>query len=301
LQLFSHIKWDIDVLFEGRLVNSLNLPAEYLPVYMAVKLPEIVLVLLFAAIPVATGALLLRSAAAGAAIRPGFVLLFVAIAFPFVYFIISRPVTYDTIRHFLFVLPPIAAAAGVVADRLIEHARQGVVRGAVASVVALGVVWQVAAMARLHPHEYVYYNEFVGGVKGAEDKFELDYWGNSYAEAVRELTQYLERERAGGRYRVYRVAVCSSGTSASYFFPPFLKMAQSDYETDFYISVTRLGCDEAFEGDEIVSVEREGAILSVVKDRRRLREEHPERMIVAVPTDVRVHPGAIEPPETTVQ
>ena len=156
-------------------------------------------------------------------------------------------------------------------------------------------------MVRLHPHEYVYYNELVGGVKGAEDKFELDYWGNSYAEAVHELTQYIERERAGGRYRVYRVAVCSSGTSASYFFPPFLKMARDDYETDFYISVTRLGCDDAFEGDEIITVEREGAILSVVKDRRRLREEHPEKMQVAGEADHRVHPGAIDPPETVVR
>ncbi len=300
LLLFSHIKWDIDILFEGRLVNSLNLPPDYLPVYVAVKLPEIVLVLLLLALPVAVAGLMMRRAAAGT-IRPGYVLLFTAIAFPFVYFVVSRPVTYDCMRHFLFVLPPIAAAAGIVANRLIAQARGGPARGAVASIVALGVAWQVAAMVRLHPHEYVYYNELVGGVKGAEDKFELDYWGNSYAEAVHELAQHLEHERAGGPFKVYRVAVCSSGTSASYFFPPFLKMARNDYETDFYISVTRLGCDDAFEGDKIVTVEREGAILSVVKDRRRLREEHPERMIVVVPTDVRIHPGAIEEPETTVQ
>ena len=301
LQLFSHIKWDINVLFEGRLVNSLSLPAEYLPVYVAVKLPEIVLLLLLLTIPIAVGALMVRRAVAAGKIRPGYVLLFTAIAFPFVYFVISRPVTYDCMRHFLFVLPPIAAAAGIVADKLIEHARSGPVRGAVASAVALGVAWQVVSMVRLHPHEYVYYNELVGGVKGAEDKFELDYWGNSYAEAVRELTQYLERERAGGPFKIYHVAVCSSGISASYFFPPFLKMAKNDYETDFYISVTRLGCDRAFEGDEIITVEREGAILSVVKDRRRLREEYPEKMVVAIPSEVRIHPGAINEPATTVQ
>ena len=56
------------------------------------------------------------------------------------------------------------------------------------------------------------------------------------------------------------------------------------------------------EGDEIITVEREGAILSVVKDRRRLREEHPERMRVAGPPDVRVHPGAYpEAPPTEEQ
>jgi Dolichyl-phosphate-mannose-protein mannosyltransferase len=301
LQLFSHIRWDINVLFEGRLVNSLNLPAEYLPVYAIVTLPEIVLILLLLAVPFTIGAVMVRRATSVGWVRPGYVLLFTAIAFPFAYFVIKRPVTYDCMRHFLFVIPPIAAAAGIVADRLIEHARGTVLRAAVSFALVVGVGWQVVAMARLHPHEYVYYNELVGGVKGAEDKFELDYWGNSYAEAVHELTQYLERERAGGRYRVYRVAVCSSGTSASYFFPPFLKMARDDFETDFYISVTRLGCDDAYEGDEIITVEREGAILSVVKDRRRLREEHPEKMHVAGEADHRVHPGAIDAPETMVQ
>jgi len=30
----------------------------------------------------------------------------------------------------------------------------------------------------------VYYNELIGGVRGAYGKYELDYWGNSYKEAV---------------------------------------------------------------------------------------------------------------------
>jgi hypothetical protein len=293
LRLFSHIKWDINILFEGRLVNSLHLPAEFLPVSIAVQMPEIVLILLLLAIPVSLGALLVRRAAVVGSIRPGYVLLFTAIAFPFVHFVLLRPVTYDCARHFLFVLPPLAVAAGIVADRLIEHARGPLARGAVAASLVGGIGAQVVTMASLHPHEYVYYNELVGGVKGAEDKFELDYWGNSYAEAVHELTQYLERERGKGRFKIYRVAVCSSGISASYYFPPFLKMARTDEEADFYVSVTRLNCDDAYEGDEIIAVEREGAILSVVKDRRRLREEHPERMRVAGPPDERVHPGAM--------
>jgi hypothetical protein len=302
LRLFSHIKWDINVLFEGRLVNSLHLPADYLPVYVAVKTPEIVLILLLLAIPVSVGTLMVRQAATLGKIRPGYVLLFTAIAFPFVHFVLLRPVTYDCARHFLFVLPPMAVAAGVVADRLLAHARAPLYRGAVAASLIAGIGAQVGTMISLHPHEYVYYNELVGGVKGAEDKFELDYWGNSYAEAVHELTQYLERERNGGRFKIYHVAVCSSGTSASYFFPPFLKMAKTDEEADFYVSVTRLNCDNAYEGDEIIAVEREGAILSVVKDRRRLREEHPERMQVAGPPDVRVHPGAYpEPPPSEEQ
>ncbi|MBI3707103.1 MAG: glycosyltransferase family 39 protein, partial [Proteobacteria bacterium] len=51
LRLFSHIDWDLKVLFEGRLVDSMHLPATYLPVYFAVTLPELILVLLAAAVP----------------------------------------------------------------------------------------------------------------------------------------------------------------------------------------------------------------------------------------------------------
>jgi hypothetical protein len=55
--------------------------------------------------------------------------------------------------------------------------------------------WQVAIMAlvllpgivagwQLHPYEYIYYNNFIGGIKGAHGRFELDYWGTSYREAA---------------------------------------------------------------------------------------------------------------------
>src|SRR6185295_6426080 len=104
LRLFSHIKWDITVLFEGRLVNSLHLPADFLPVSLAVQMPEIVLILLLLAIPVSLGALMVRKAAITGWVRPGYVLLFTAIAFPFIHFVLLRPVTYDCARHFLFVL-----------------------------------------------------------------------------------------------------------------------------------------------------------------------------------------------------
>jgi hypothetical protein len=294
LQLFSRIKWDINILYAGRLVNSLNLPADYLPVYFLIKLPEIVLVLLLLSVPVLIGTAMMRRAAHAGTVRPGYVLLFTAIAFPFVYFVIQRPVTYDCVRHFLFVLPPIATAAGIVADQVIRHTRTLILRRAAIAAFAAAVAWQVVTMVRLHPDEYIYYNELVGGVKGAENRFELDYWGNSYAEAVGLLHKHLKKEAAGAPPKNYRVLVCASGTSAAYFFPAYLSLASDEYDADFYISVTRLDCDDALEGDEIIKVEREGATLSVVKDRRRLRLENPERMKFAGPPDIRIHPGAID-------
>lgn len=40
------------------------------------------------------------------------------------------------------------------------------------------------AFVRLHPYEYVYYNSLIGGVDGAVRRFETDYWGISFKEAM---------------------------------------------------------------------------------------------------------------------
>lgn len=304
LKLFSRIAWNLDVLFEGRLVNSMNLPTDYLPVYFAIKLPEPVLALLVIALPY--GAILWwrRGNAALGRDTPAYAALAAAITFPFVYFIIARPVTYDSMRHFLFVLPPIAVAAGLVGDRLMDAAcRNSRVAGALAGTILAGWTgWQVSTIASLHPDEYIYYNRLVGGVKGAENRFELDYWGNSYHEAVDRLVEKLQRERGPvGTIPTYRVAVCSSGISASAFFPSYLKLADGAEDADFYISVTRLDCDDELEGEEIVRVTRDDAVLSVVKDRRALRIAHPERMRAIGSVAVRVHPGAVSPGAPAVQ
>jgi hypothetical protein len=47
----------------------------------------------------------------------------------------------------------------------------------------------IIQLIQLHPYEYVYYNQFVGGLRGANRRFEPDYWRASAAEAA----DYLNR------------------------------------------------------------------------------------------------------------
>jgi hypothetical protein len=44
---------------------------------------------------------------------------------------------------------------------------------------------------QLHPYQYIYYNEFVGGVEGAFRKYELDYWLISYMHAAEWIDENL--------------------------------------------------------------------------------------------------------------
>jgi len=279
--IFSHSPWDIDTLFEGRLVNSLHLPADYMSVYFAITTPELVLVLIaMAAVLVAATLWRDRRLPAWRG-NAGFFVLGFAFLFPFVFFVIFRPVAYDCIRHFLFVFPAMAAIAALVLDRLYRalESRPMVWRTAFSAVIASYLGWHVTTLVELHPDQYVYYNALVGGVEGAANRYELDYWGNSYREAVNDLAAYIHREEAKtGVHKTYQVLVCAEGTSAAYFFPKDLVLAQNARDADFYLSNTRLGCDKEYDGDTIITVSRDDAVLSVVKDRRRLRETDPSRL-----------------------
>ena len=50
--------------------------------------------------------------------------------------------------------------------------------------IALVILPGIIDGIRLHPYEYIYYNRFIGGVSGAQGRFELDYWATSYREAA---------------------------------------------------------------------------------------------------------------------
>jgi hypothetical protein len=96
---------------------------------------------------------------------------------PVLGFVLLRPSLYDNFRQLLFLLPPVFLMAGI----LFSKVRQPVWQIAL---IALAVLPGLVNGIRLHPYEYIYYNSFVGGVNGAQRRFELDYWATSYREAA---------------------------------------------------------------------------------------------------------------------
>ncbi len=274
---FSHYGINIDTLMDGQWLPAGHLPAVYLPLYLTLKLPELVLAGAVAAIGL--GAVRLwRSARRRQAVDRGrslqFLLLGLAAVFPIIFFIVERPTIYNGIRHFEFLLPPFAVIGGLGLDRLwsvLGRSSEGRSRGfGLALGAALAV--QLWVMAGLHPDEYVYFNALAGGVKGAAGQYELDYWGNSLAEAARDLSEYVAMEN-GGRppHRVYKVAVCGNPLAATYYMPPYLRFTAKPSEADFFVAFTQHDCDHVVGGREIIAVQRFGAPLSVVKDRRPLQ------------------------------
>jgi Dolichyl-phosphate-mannose-protein mannosyltransferase len=266
---FSHFYYSLSTLFAGQLVPASDLPWAYLPTYIALAVPELVLVLLICAPVVAVIGLwrsrfCIRREDALMSFLVGW-----GIVFPIAYAIAIKSTLYDGMRHLIFVLPLIAIAAALVADQALIRLERFPYRPMIYTALALYSLVHLSIMAMLHPNEYVYYNAFVGGVEGAQRKFNLDYWANSYAEAVQGLEDHL-RAQYGLDFeeREFTVAVCGPPYSAQYYFPGNFRFIEEDDQADFFIAFIKDDCDRSLPGRPVYQVERMGELLSVVLDRR---------------------------------
>ena len=272
---FAHFHYPIKTLLSGETYLMADVPRWYVPVYLGIKLP---LVLLFGAVLgllLATG--LKRSIFARAAerARETAFIAFIAL-FPVICEVTSHGPAFSGMRHFMFVVPPLAVLAGIGFDtalRWIEARRRALAHAAAA---ALGVwfLFTASVLVRLHPYEYLFFNPIVGGLSGAAQRYDTDYWVNGMHEMVAELESFLDRENPRSA-RTYFVAVCGERL-------PFekeaeaharLKWATDDDPADFFIAPTHQSCDTAIDGKVILKVERMGVLIGVVKDRRLIIQQ----------------------------
>ncbi len=285
LEFFSHVTFPFYTLFAGRYYPASDLPWSYLPTHIVLALPELVLLPALLALPLSLVALYRTGRVTRRTRALHYLVIATAILFPVVYAVTIRAVLFDGMRHFIFVLPPLAVAAALVVDALLERAAAFRHKRVMAGLVAFCAVQHIGVMIALHPDEYVYYNNFVGGVKGAETLFKTDYWGNSYAEAVHGLQMYLETEYgAGFEDHDFSIAVCGPPISADYFFPTNFIFTEDRAHADFFIAFTKDDCDKSLSGKEVYRVERLGALLSVVLDRRSIEMLEEEDAIQAATT-----------------
>jgi hypothetical protein len=194
---------------------------------------------------------------------------------PQVLFLVLRPNVYDGIRHFLFMLPSLALFAALGATVILTRIPARMKRfGAV--LILLACLWPLPAMLRLHPYEYTYYNELVGGVRGAAGRFETDYWLESYNEAADWINR--EAHKSAKPVRVLVAANKDCAPCALNRFGPSVtgrfKWGHIQYreipsDFDYYIGTTRYNLADDFPESPIVHVVgREGVVFTVIRARR---------------------------------
>ncbi len=107
-----------------------------------------------------------------------FILVF-ATLFPAVYAIYKESYVYNGWRHFIFIYPSLVSLAILGWYWLASIMNKSKLTLTILAVVGLSFVKPGIWSILNHPYQYMYFNELVGGTKGANGNYELDYWQQS--------------------------------------------------------------------------------------------------------------------------
>jgi 4-amino-4-deoxy-L-arabinose transferase-like glycosyltransferase len=268
-EYFSHFfekPWQ--ELLEGHLVSVPDMPRAYVPTLFALKLPVMLSVLGFGG---AVGALLAAFVGDCALNRRAvFLLTALAALLPLATTIVLRPAMYNGIRHFVFVLPPLAVLGGLagafVARLALRRGRAAPIMAGIVFIAGIGA--PAVEMVRLHPYEYTHFNLLSGGVARARDRFMLDYWGLSLKQASHALLAKLsERGETKPPGRRWKIAVCGPHRSPQVELGPDFETTWDPAGADFAMMLGEFYCAK-LDAPLLAEVVRDGVVYARVYDIR---------------------------------
>jgi hypothetical protein len=274
---FSEFHYAIRTMFAGRIYEMADVSRIYVPGYLLIRVPLITL----AGAAVAMSSLLWqplgREPQQG---RRELVLVSLTIIVPLASEVLFHGPAFTGMRHFLFVLPPLAILAGVGFSELVDALEMKGRRLAAGAIALVGAcfLWEGATLVRLHPYENLSYNALVGGLEGAFRRYDMDYWFNSMPEAIHLLEAYLRTEKPLDEtqpLKIYSVAVC--GERLTFDRTVTIPQLQWDFrpaweDSEFFIATTQMNCDRDLDGEIVGTVERFGVPIAYVKDRRAIMQ-----------------------------
>jgi len=167
---------EFHVRFWGTLYFSGDLPWQYVPSLLAIQLTLPAVVVFLVGVPYSWALSKLDRSR-----RLMVALVWIWFGVPVVAVMVGLTPIYNNFRHILFAVPPAFLIMGFGAWKIGDALRAPIVR---AGLVVVALAPGVLGIVRLHPYEYIYYNELVGGVRGADGRFELDYWCTGLREAM---------------------------------------------------------------------------------------------------------------------
>jgi len=275
---FAEFHYHIATWLDGRRYEMATAPRLYVPIYLAIRLPLLMLgaaalSLALVMLPQAIACLLTQQR------RRETAMVIFMVLFPLACQVIGHGPAFTGMRHFLFVVPLLAALAAIALDAVIaSFGRKHLALAAAAFALVLADVgWNTRQLYELHPYEYLYYNRLVGGVHGAARRYVMDYWVEIMPASVAQLANFLNRTEGSHKLAppVYNVDVCGDRKS----FERELKVQHltqrlrwtDDWDhADFFIAPSHGNCDKLLKGWTIATIVRDNTLIGVVKDRRRI-------------------------------
>ncbi|MBW6499978.1 MAG: hypothetical protein K0B05_01160 [Bacteroidales bacterium] len=187
-RVMAHFPDTFRQIFEGKTEWSDFMPWYYLPKSMAITIPIVV----FAGVVIffACTKRILNSGK----VMIWLIILF-TIVFPVIFAIVQRSNLYSSWRQFLFVYPAIILISATGFSSLPDCLKKKHSRWVLIALAGLLSIHPLRFMAANPSYYYLYYNQFIGGLKGAYGNYETDYYYVSQTEASEWLINYLSANK----------------------------------------------------------------------------------------------------------
>jgi len=251
----SSFTWNGLALFNGDYFHPKELPFHYIPTMVGIQLtlPALVLIIL--------GLIVYFIYKKEYQLDTTLFLIFLIwFGVPFLAILLVKPSLYDNFRHFLFIIPPLFLFSGLG----IKFIRSKINSKTLAGVIALVILLPgILGIINLHPFQYIYYNELVGGVSGADRNFLTDYWYTSYRDSILYLNSVAEPNAT--------ILVTGPKHIISSYAREDLNIIDNTEEQvilpDFLITGSRDNEDQLlFPEEEIIyTIKREDVVLSIIR------------------------------------
>jgi len=184
-------------------------------------------------------------------------------AFPLFGLILLNSPLYHNFRQALFLIPAMFMIAALPLEIVFSKLTQNWARVLLIAAMALPGIY---SSVKLYPYEYVYYNSLVGGLAGARDHYELDYWRISLREMALELNKFappaakIVVTRSAGLFARY----ARSDLVVDKIINSILDLNQG---YDYIVQVTRWQPSDLYpDVNNVISIGREGVVLATAKD-----------------------------------
>lgn len=245
----SQYAWPLKVLFEGKFYHAKDLPVYYIFKWILITIPPITLLFLFFGIFFLLTKINLKK-----------IYIVLTLFIPFGLIIFFKPVVYDGWRHFLFLTVPMILIA-IYGFKFLLTSKRKFIKVISIIIFTANILWMSFVMFKLHPYEYLYFNFFAGGLKGAYGKYETDYAGKTFKEA----TEWLVKNKIK-KDKNYKFFVCGNPDSSTYYFNKNMIQTKNIKKADYFICYTRFNENKIISDDKIIfTVKRENTPLNFIK------------------------------------
>ena len=262
------------VMLNGNIFTMNNLPISYIFINFFYKTPEYIIICyaVFIYLLVTKKNFFLIEFKF---FRPKIFLVLFILFFPTILFVFYPYKIYDGLRLFLYLIPYFYIIPSLVVYYLIKNLKLFLNKILVLSITVL-FIYNIFVFLKLTPYQYTYLNIFSGNFSNAHKKFENDYW----AVSIKELVKKIPSETKLIGTQKINIAYC--GVPHSLVKKELNKIQNLKYEVleltskklDYVLMTNRLEnstgnkvgtCFNNFPGKDLVTVKRNGLILSTVR------------------------------------